>query len=55
MNRQALPGVFVQQRENAKTASIFSLVGHEVPAAQRAAALRSKSLAASWGVVFYSP
>jgi hypothetical protein len=32
INRQALPGVFVQQGEDAKTASIFRLVAHEVPA-----------------------
>jgi hypothetical protein len=32
MNRQAFPGVFVQQGKDAKTASVFSLVSHEVPA-----------------------
>ena len=31
MNGQALPGVFVNQSENAKTATIFYLVSHEVP------------------------
>jgi hypothetical protein len=32
MNGQTLPGVFVQQGKDAKTASIFGLVGHaQVP------------------------
>jgi hypothetical protein len=32
MNGQTLPGVFVQQREDAKDTPIFGLVGHKIPA-----------------------
>ena len=57
MNRQALPGVFVQQGEDAKAAAIFLFGQPRSPssklglAAQPVAALPSRCLAASCGVV----
>ena len=44
MNGQALPGVFVNQGEDAKAASILGLVSHEVPAPNLAWPLRLLSL-----------
>jgi hypothetical protein len=40
MNSQAWPVVFVQHSKNAKTASIFGLISHEVPAPNLARLLR---------------
>ena len=44
INGQALPGVFVEQGEDAKTASIFGLVGHKITAPHLARPLRALPL-----------
>jgi hypothetical protein len=42
MHRQASPGVFIQQRKDAKDTAIFGLVGHNIPAPHLAPGLSAR-------------